>query len=335
MDLITHSLAGAALAGSVAPGPHVRRAAAVGAVASLLPDVDVLMRVAGDPLLTVEYHRHFTHSLLFAPFGALLIAALAWLFLRGRMTFARIFLYAALGVLSAGLLDTCTSFGTHLLWPFSDQRIAWNVIAVLDPLFSLMLLAALGFALAWRSAVPARIGVTAALLYLLAGFAQHQRAETAALQLAQARGHAIDRMEVKPTLGNLLLWRSVYLSGEEFHVDAVRVASGAPLVYRGGSLPRFHADQLDAPPGPVQATDIDRFRRVSDDYLVVHPLRRRVIGDVRYAMLPNGTLPLWGIVLDPDTPERHVEFITMRDSSKATRQTFLDMLRGRPLQPAD
>ncbi|HUF22214.1 MAG TPA: metal-dependent hydrolase [Burkholderiales bacterium] len=335
MDLITHSLAGATLAGSVAPGPLVRRAAAVGAVASLLPDVDVLIRAAGDPLLTVEYHRHFTHSLVFAPFGALLIAALAWLFLRGGMTFARIFLYAALGVLSAGLLDTCTSFGTHLLWPFSDQRIAWNVIAVLDPLFSLILLVALGFALAWRSAVPARIGVAVALLYLLVGFAQHQRAGTAALQLAQARGHAVERMEVKPTLGNLVLWRSVYLSGEVFHVDAVRVASGRPLVYPGGALPRFHPDQLDAPPGPVQTNDIERFRRVSDDYLVVHPQRPRVIGDVRYAMLPNSTLPLWGIALDPDAPERHVDFIPMRSMTPAMRRDFVDMLRGRPLQPAD
>jgi inner membrane protein len=335
MDLITHSLAGATLAGSVAPGTLVRRAAAVGALAGLLPDVDVLIRVAGDPLLTVEYHRHFTHSLLFAPFGALLIASLAWFFLRGRMAFARIFLYAALGVLSAGLLDTCTSFGTHLLWPFSDPRIAWNVIAVLDPLFSLILFVALGFALAWRSAVPARIGVAVALLYLLVGFAQHQRAQTAALQLAQARGHAVERVEVKPTLGNLILWRSVYLSGEVFHVDAVRVGWGGPLVYRGGSLPRFHPDQLDAPPGPVQTRDIERFRRVSDDFLVLHPQRPRVIGDVRYAMLPNSTLPLWGIVLDPDAPDRHVDFITMRDSGKATRQSFLDMLRGRPMQPAD
>jgi inner membrane protein len=335
MDLITHSLAGATLAGSVAPGPLLRRAAAVGAVASLLPDVDVLIRVAGDPLLTVEYHRHFTHSLVFAPFGAVLVAAPAWLFLRGHMTFARIFLYAVLGVLSGGLLDTCTSFGTHLLWPFSDQRIAWNVIAVLDPLFSLMLLVTLGFAIAWRSAVPARIGVAIALLYLLVGFAQHQRAETAALQLAQARGHAVERMEVKPTLGNLVLWRSVYLSEAVFHVDAVRIASGGPLVYRGGSLPRFHPDQLDAPPGPVQTSDIERFRRVSDDYLVVHPQRPRVIGDVRYAMLPNSTLPLWGIVLDPDAPERHVDFIPMRSMTPAMRRDFLDMLRGRPLQPAD
>jgi inner membrane protein len=329
MDLVTHSLVGAAIAGSLTSGPLVRRVAAVGAIAGLMPDVDVLIRDAGDPLLTVEYHRHFTHSLIFIPIAAVLIAVPAWFFLRAHMTFAHALSYAALGVLSAGLLDACTSFGTHLLWPFGEQRIAWSIIAVFDPLFSLFLLVTVGFAVVRRNAVPARIGVIIALLYLLFGFAQQQRAEAVALQLAQARGHTIERLEVKPTLGNLILWRSVYLSTGVFHVDAVRVALGVPLVYHGGSLQQFHPDQLDAPPSTLQATDIERFRSISGDYLVVHPQRPLVVGDVRYAMLPNSTLPLWGIVLDPGAPDDHVNFITMRDSSKPSRQIFLDMLRGR------
>ena len=35
-----------------------------GAAVALVPDLDVLIRDAADPLLNVELHRHFTHSLL-------------------------------------------------------------------------------------------------------------------------------------------------------------------------------------------------------------------------------------------------------------------------------
>ena len=47
-------------------------AALVGAVAGMTADLDVLIRSSADPLLNLEYHRHFSHSLLFVPLGALL-----------------------------------------------------------------------------------------------------------------------------------------------------------------------------------------------------------------------------------------------------------------------
>ena len=42
----------------------MRRAAIVGAVAGLIPDLDVLISDANDPLLQLEMHRQFSHSLL-------------------------------------------------------------------------------------------------------------------------------------------------------------------------------------------------------------------------------------------------------------------------------
>ena len=47
----------------------------VGLAAGLLADADVLISSANDPLLNIEYHRHFSHSLFFIPIGA----AIAWM----------------------------------------------------------------------------------------------------------------------------------------------------------------------------------------------------------------------------------------------------------------
>lgn len=329
MDLITQGLAGAALAAAAAPAPQLRRVAVIGAVAGMLPDADILIRSADDPLFNLEYHRHFSHALAFIPIGALLVALAFLPLLRGRLGLVPIWAFAMLGMASAGLLDACTSFGTHLLWPFSDARIAWNLIAIVDPLFSLALAA--GVVLAWRSrsAGAARAALALALLYLGLALVQQQRAESALVALAAARGHAIERSEVKPTLGNIILWRGVYLSEDRFHVAALRAGVSGVRIYDGGAVPRFDARlQSGLPPDSVQARDIARFARLSDDYLALHPQRPGVIGDLRYAMLPDSTAPLWGIAIDPATPDRHVEFVTLRDAGPDVRRRFLAMLRG-------
>ena len=330
MDLITQGLVGAVLAQGAARRDEIRRAALIGAVAGMLPDADILIRAADDPLFNIEYHRHFTHSLLFVPFGALFVSLLAWPLLRGGLGFGRLYLFALLGMATGGLLDACTSFGTHLLWPFSDQRIAWNLIAIVDPLFSGVLILCLVMAWRRRNPWPARIGIGLAVLYLLFGLLQQERAAALVRELADQRGHTIERLEVKPTLGNNLLWRSVYESAGLFHVDAVRVNwRGGRHHYAGDSIARVRPDELaGVPPGSVLDADVRRFARLADDFLVRHPDHPEVLGDIRYAMLPDSTRPLWGIRIAVEQPEAHVVFLTLRDTDPATRRAFLEMLRG-------
>ena len=67
MDPLTHALTGATLSAFVAREEDMRRAALVGAAAALLPDLDVLLNDPNGPLLQLEMHRQFSHSLLMAP----------------------------------------------------------------------------------------------------------------------------------------------------------------------------------------------------------------------------------------------------------------------------
>jgi len=335
MDLVTQALAGAALAQAAARRPDVRLAAAVGAAAGLLPDADVLLGSADDPLRQLELHRHFTHALAFAPVGALAVAALAWPFARGRARFASLYGFALLGISTAGVLDALTSFGTSLLLPFSDVRVAWSLLAVVDPAFSLPLAAGVALAVGARSAGPARAGLALALAYVGLALAQHERAERAAVELARSRGHAPVRIEVKPTMGNVVLWRSVYLADGRIHADAVRAGMGGTRVYPGESAPRVPGGVPEAAPDTVLGRDVARFARVADGWLVRHPDRPDVVGDARYAMLPTSIRPLWGVVVDPARADAHAAFVTLRSLDGPTRRAFTTMLLGRdPADPA-
>lgn len=316
MDILTQGLLGAGLAAAAAPPAELRTGAACGFAAGLLADADVLIRSSHDPLLVLEFHRHFTHALAFIPIGALLAALVLWPLARRRLTFARLFLYSLLGYCLSGFLDACTSYGTMLLWPFSEERIAWSLISIVDPIFTGTLLVSLLFALRRRRASASRVGLVLGALYLALGAAQHERAREALAVLASERGHAPVRAIVKPTFGNIVLWRGLYEHDGRVYAEALR-AGIETTVYPGESAP------LVVPTDGHAA----RFAVFSDGWLVAdhrHPGR---LGDARYAMLPNSLAPLWGI---ESGPGGGVRFVNDRTLSRGGRARFLEMLRGTP-----
>lgn len=332
MDIVTQGLLGATLALTVSSRNETRVAAVAGFSAALLADADTLIRSSSDPLLNIEFHRHFTHSLIFIPFGALIAAILLWPLLKKYLPFKKIYLYALAGYATSGLLDACTSYGTQLLWPFSDERIAWSIISIVDPVFSLILIVAIILGLRTKKPRKAQFGLLLALSYLLFGVFQHNRAYEAASQLAQQRGHDIERQLVKPTMANLILWRSVYESDGMYFVDGIRIVPfSQERIYRGSQAIVFD-QQKDMPgldPASALYDDIERFRYFSEDYLILDTTRKNLLVDVRYSMLPTGIEPLWGIDMNVDSAGQHAQFIHFRDSDSETRRRFVDMLLGK------
>lgn len=329
MDILTQGLLGGVLAQSVSKKEEIKLATLIGVIAGLLADVDIFIYSSNDPLLNIEFHRHFTHSLFFIPFGAAIAVALLWPFLKNRLHVHRLYLYSLLGYCMSGLIDACTSYGTHLLWPFSDDRIAFNIISIIDPVFTLILLISLLYSLRVKRQRIAHIGLVVAAIYMLLGFVQLQRATSLAEDLIALRGHHVTKSLVKPTLGNLVLWRSVYIHQERIYVDAIRVGMFANnKIFEGESVEKLsiekHLPLLDK--ASVLYNDIQRFTLFSDNYVAIDPTKHNVIGDIRYSMLPTSRKPLWGIVINEDAPQVHADYQFFRDSSKQVREKFIEML---------
>jgi inner membrane protein len=277
----------------------------VGAVGALAPDLDVLIRSQTDPLLAIEHHRGFTHSLAFIPVGGV-VAALPWLARRRARAHWRPILGAAtLGYATHGLLDACTTYGTQLFWPVSSHRVAWNMISIIDPLFTLVLFVGVVSAVLARSRAPALVALALCAMYLGLGALQRERALEAQERIAQARGHARLRGEVFPAAGNNLVWRSVYRTGDGLYWDRIRVSwPGAVRWSEGTALAAATADDLppDARDDARVLEDFRRFRWFSGGWTVRAPGDPSVIADGRYSLRTDTFDPIWGVRFHPGRP---------------------------------
>ncbi|MBF0456146.1 MAG: metal-dependent hydrolase [Magnetococcales bacterium] len=331
MDIVTQGIIGAWAAQALAKPGEIRRATMIGLVAGLPADADIFIRSSTDPLLTLDFHRQFTHALVFIPIGALIVAGLLWVFFKSAIPFGQLYRYAFAGYATSGLLDAFTSYGTQLLWPFSDARISWSLISVVDPLFSLTLILLLWFGLRRHTAGFAKLGTLFIGGYFLVGLSQQAQAASVVVALAKERGHPIERMVVKPTMGNLLVWRTIYQSGGLYHITAVRVTPfGRSQYHAGEPLPLFRFDtDLDRwPKDSTLVSDVHRFKHFSNGYVALHPDNPRILGDVRYSLLPFDARPLWGITLRPDQPDQHVPFENDRSQIAEAMEIFPKLLTG-------
>ena len=332
MDPFTQGALGAALPQATCRKRQVVVAGVLGWLSGMAADLDVLIRSSADPLLFLEYHRQFTHSLVFIPVGGLITASvLHWILgRRWKLDFRQTYLFCTLGYATHALLDAATSYGTMLLWPFSDERFAWKIVSVVDPLFSLPVIALVVLSALKRKQLFARLALVWAGVYLTLGAVQHEAALKMGRAIAESRGHTPVRLEVKPSFGNILVWKSLYEAEGRYHVDAVR-AGIAPRVFEGTSAPKLDLAR-DLPwlqPGSQQARDIERFRRFSDDFLSPDPARPDVIIDVRYSLIPNEVAALWSIEVDRNAAQTdHVRFHTHRENASRRMGELWELVFG-------
>ena len=204
MDPITQGTVGAAFAQSTARNNNILQITLIGFLAGLAPDLDVLIQSSDDPIIFLEYHRQFSHSLFFIPFGSLLVTLCIFPFLRGSISLKIVYIASFLGYATHGLLDACTSYGTQLFWPFSDQRVAWNNISIVDPIFTIPVIILTLTAIKTRKKMFSFFAIGWITFYLFLGFIQHERTLSAAIDLAYSRGHIPERLTLKPSFGNLI-----------------------------------------------------------------------------------------------------------------------------------
>ncbi len=332
MDPLTQGVLGAALPQATRRTAEVGLAGGLGFLSGMAADLDVLIRSASDPLLFLDYHRHFSHSLVFIPIGGLLcaLALHGLLGRRWRLPFARTLLFCTLGYATHAVLDAGTSYGTMLFWPFSDERYSLSIISVVDPLFTVPIMILVGLAGLRRRPMLARLALVWAGLYLTLGALQHQAARAMAAEIAAARGHAPSRIEVKPTFGNIVVWKTIYETSDRFHVDGVRPAI-RPRMFPGASIARLDSARdfpwLDT--DTQQARDVERFGAFSDGFVARDPGHADRIIDVRYSFLPTSVDGLWSIELSPDAgPETHVRYRTHREQARESLGDLWQMIVG-------
>ncbi len=309
MDPLTHGLLGASCACALLPIKEKNKTLLAGALAGMAPDLDIFIQSAQNPMLMFLYHRHFSHSLIFIPLGALLVTFFLLLFKRFRGDLVLVCLAVLIGYATHGLLDACTNYGTLLFWPFSYVRVRWDVLSIIDPFITIPL--ALGVVATVQFNTKKGIGVAffAVMIMLVLNVLQHHRAIHAIHNEASNKQWPLTKIEAYPKLASSTAWRGIAQLKQRyaliFDIDVPLLKATTitlrriyPL-YSAEKLPLFVKDS------PTLLNDFKIFNWFSDGYLIQNKQNTLSLADGRFLSDRNPSIALWNIQFLPG--EKHVK----------------------------
>lgn len=242
MDTPTHGIIGRLVARAVWPGRRDNGLVNLATLCSVLPDADVFL--PGGPLERLQTHRGFTHSLLGAAVLSGIVTLAARRFGMRQVPIRTTYLASLGGMLFHILFDWFTSYGTMVFEPFSNYRATSDVLFIIDPYLTLMVM--VGLIIGWRrpdGAIAYRTGVAVMAAYVL------MNAAVTGLGLWHVETWA-DRQEIKvgqtaslPVPFSPLWRRGVLVSGGRTYdlpVSAWGGVAGDPIPHQNGeSDPRL------------------------------------------------------------------------------------------------
>jgi len=136
MDSITHIVLGATIGEAIAGKQLGKKAMLIGAIAQSIPDIDFIGAIWLRPVDNLLVHRGFTHSIFFATLLVLLVGFIASK-RSSEISLTRWILFFAVELSVHLLLDSLNNYGVGWFEPFFHHRIAFNIIYVVDPFYSL------------------------------------------------------------------------------------------------------------------------------------------------------------------------------------------------------
>ncbi|QTN31698.1 metal-dependent hydrolase [Akkermansiaceae bacterium] len=226
MDSLTQAALGAAVGEAVLGKKLGNRALAWGLLFGTLPDLDIIAAPFLDTAGNLYHHRGASHSLLLMVIASLFLAKpLANLWKREKISPARAGIFVFLTWSTHVLIDCFTVYGTSVLWPFSETRIAFNHLFIIDPLYTLPLVASLAWLAFLRTKKQQRKrtrilrwGLGLSTGYVLFSIAMKFIASAGFEADLARRGITCERRMEAPTAFNTLLWRSAVDRGDEIWI---------------------------------------------------------------------------------------------------------------------
>ena len=281
MDSLTQAALGAVVGEAVLGRKVGGRALAWGALAGTIPDLDVLAAPLLDPAAELLFHRGPTHGLAFAPVVGPLLGLAVFAFYRWRARrkaepdagnaaagwrgWGWLFFW---GLLTHPLLDAFTVYGTQLLAPFSHHPFALPAVFIIDPGYTLPLLAAVG-ALLWmrrrgtltegKREWAVALGLTLSTAYLALGLLFKTAVERDVRAALRAEGIPAERLLTTPGPLTSLLWTAYVDAGDTVHVATRSVLDDGPVQF-DHAIPK-RADLLAPVAGTRAAETLAWFHR--------------------------------------------------------------------------
>lgn len=212
MDSITHIVLGACIGDAVFSKKIGKKGMLIGAIAQSFPDIDVIGTLWLSMPENLNFHRGITHSFLFGFIVAFLLAFITQKIVKKQsLSFQKLAIFFCLQLWLHDILDTCNSYGTRLLEPFSSQRFSTDVLFVADPFFTIPMLIASIALLILSTKNPSRIkwiitGLILPCFYLIYAFSNKAAVDKQVSISLQKQEIQSTRFISTPTAFNTWLW---------------------------------------------------------------------------------------------------------------------------------
>ncbi|MBC2845387.1 metal-dependent hydrolase [Winogradskyella flava] len=230
MDSLTQIVLGAACGEAVLGKKIGNKALLFGAIGGTIPDLDVLIGslIYGNEIDAMLFHRGFMHSALFSILGALLLGWLVHKLYNTRKRlhtttqkdWMQLFFWS---LFTHPILDCFTPYGTQLFAPFSNYRVAFNNIAVADPLYTVPFLICIIILMFFkRKHIQRRfwlkMGIGISSVYLFLTVFNKFYIDNVFKSSLSEKNLSYARFSTQPAILNNILWYGIAETEDSYHV---------------------------------------------------------------------------------------------------------------------
>lgn len=236
MDSLTQIVLGAAVGEAVLGKKVGNKAMLYGAIAGTIPDLDVLARFYVDTVTATEWHRGFSHSIFFSIVFAPLFGWLIWkLNPKSDANWKDWSWLMFWGLFTHPVLDTFTTWGTQLFWPFKI-RLAFQNIFVIDPLYTIPFLVFLILTMFQKRTSEKRrrfnrLGLLISSVYLVLTLILKGFAYKKFVYNLDSQGITYKEMDIRPAPFSTVLWTANIDKGEAYLIGNYSFFDSKPIQF--------------------------------------------------------------------------------------------------------
>lgn len=288
MDSLTHTVMGACLGEGIAGKKLGKKAMLIGALANNLPDIDVITALWTNPAEELLVHRGITHSILFACLaGPILAYVFQKLLTKNPMSFRRWLVLIQSGLFIHIIIDAFTAYGTGWFEPFSNYRVSFNTLFILDPLFSLPMIIAAVLLLflkkdsVQKRGVTYRLGLGLSALYLMITLGIKLAVNSVVSKDLSANSISYNSYMATPTALNNVLWYAIAKKDDHFYIGYYSIFDTDEKI----TWELF--TQNDSLLNPFKTSEeVAYLKRFSKDYYCLHQNENGVVfSDMRFGQI--------------------------------------------------
>lgn len=287
MDSLTQIVLGAAVGEAVLGKKAGNKALLYGAIAGTIPDLDVFFGRYTDTITAIEWHRGFSHSLLFCILAA---PILGWLINRlerklnlGWKDWAKLFFW---GLFTHPILDAFTTWGTQLFWPL-DLRIAFNAIFVIDPLYTLPFLLCTVLVLFYKRDSEKRkqinrLGLKISTFYLLSTLVVKWVATQQFEKALQVQNIEYAQISTRPAPFNTIVWNANIDTPNHYLLADYSFMDSQTITFKKYPKKREASQEIE------KDKNVQRLIQISEGWYILEEVNGNwYFNDLRFGKIPK------------------------------------------------